>query len=412
MTTTNALTIGKSLIATIIHNMPNIGAVQRRFILHILTLCLSMRGRFNYMQMSREGLYNEQTYRNQFNKKFDFLSFNIELVKLYSSENIAIAFDPSFISKSGKHTPQMGYFYSGCAGQHKTGLEIGGFAAIDIEKNTAYHLLAEQSPKAIRDRINENTSLLDHYVDLLNNHAASFKQMSSVVVADAYFAKNKYVTAVLNNKMHLVSRLRDDSNMNYLYNGPKSTQKGRPRKYSGKVNWKSIDKRVFRLKHTTKHYRLYTAVLHSVAFKRTVKVVYLELLNKKGEIAGYKILFTTKLDMGASRILQIYKGRFQIEFLYRDAKQYGGLEHCQSRNKVKLHYHFNTSLTSINIGKLTHERKTADNEAKSISIFDIKAELSNINFAERLFAKLELHTNFIKNTEVINFIRNFGKRAA
>ena len=57
----------------------------------------------------------------------------------------AIAFDPSYISKSGKKTPGLNYFWSGVAGKTKWGLEIGGIAAIDIDNHTAFHLEAVQT---------------------------------------------------------------------------------------------------------------------------------------------------------------------------------------------------------------------------------------------------------------------------
>ena len=44
----------------------------------------------------------------------------------YGSGNFTIAFDPSYIYKTGKHTPGLGYFWSGCASKTKWGLEIGG----------------------------------------------------------------------------------------------------------------------------------------------------------------------------------------------------------------------------------------------------------------------------------------------
>lgn len=46
----------------------------------------------------------------------------------------AIAIDPSYISKSGKRTPWIGYFWSGCAGQVKRGLEIMGIGVINIDQ--------------------------------------------------------------------------------------------------------------------------------------------------------------------------------------------------------------------------------------------------------------------------------------
>ena len=38
----------------------------------------------------------------------------------------ALAIDPSYISKSGRHTPGLGYFWSGVAEKAKWGLEILG----------------------------------------------------------------------------------------------------------------------------------------------------------------------------------------------------------------------------------------------------------------------------------------------
>jgi len=49
-------------------------------------------------------------------------------------------------------------------------------------------------------------------------------------------------------------------------------------------------------------------------------------------------LYRTQKPKGRKRV----KGdkRFQIEFLYRDAKQFTGLTHCQSTDADKLYYSF------------------------------------------------------------------------
>ncbi len=70
--------------------------------------------------MERYGSHDEQTYRNNFVKKksesIDWLKINVSLAKRYYGEESrrAIAIDPSFISKSGKKTPHIGRFWSGC----------------------------------------------------------------------------------------------------------------------------------------------------------------------------------------------------------------------------------------------------------------------------------------------------------
>ena len=45
--------------------------------------------------------------------------------------------EPSYLSKSGKHTVGVGYFHSGVAGGRKWGLEVTGLAAVDLEEKIA-----------------------------------------------------------------------------------------------------------------------------------------------------------------------------------------------------------------------------------------------------------------------------------
>jgi len=98
----------------------------------------------NFLQFERFGKFDEQTYGNNFEKEFPFLEFNKNIIKENCSANLAIAFDPSFISKSGKKTSGTGYFWSCCAGKTKWGLEIAGLVSINCENHTNFRLEAVQ----------------------------------------------------------------------------------------------------------------------------------------------------------------------------------------------------------------------------------------------------------------------------
>jgi len=65
---------------------------------------LSIKGRIIFLQFGRFSPFGEQTYRNHFEKKFDFFSFNKLLISYVASDELVVAFDPSFIPKSGKAT--------------------------------------------------------------------------------------------------------------------------------------------------------------------------------------------------------------------------------------------------------------------------------------------------------------------
>ncbi len=70
--------------------------------------------------------------------------------------------------KSGKKTPYIGKFRSGCASAMKRGLEILGIGIIDIDSRDCMMLRAEQTPdKAYLEKQGEDYNLVDWYLDVL-----------------------------------------------------------------------------------------------------------------------------------------------------------------------------------------------------------------------------------------------------
>ena len=64
-----------------------------------------------------------------------------------------------------------------------------------------------------------------------------------------------------------------------------------------------------------------------------------------------------------------YKRRFQIAFLFRDAKQFRGLPHAQVRDKEKLDFHFNCSFAVVNMARVIANSNPSTNENKAFSSF-------------------------------------------
>ena len=85
------------------------------FLVHLFVLYLSLPSRYTYLSMGRYGKYCESTYRSNSGKSHELPKVNLELIRTYLSDEIIWAFDPCFISKSGKKTAHVGYFWSGCA---------------------------------------------------------------------------------------------------------------------------------------------------------------------------------------------------------------------------------------------------------------------------------------------------------
>lgn len=63
-------------------------------------------------------------FRQNFQKEFDWVRYNLEYCREKLRHRIAIAIGPSYIPKSGKHTPGTGYFWSGSASAANGGLRF------------------------------------------------------------------------------------------------------------------------------------------------------------------------------------------------------------------------------------------------------------------------------------------------
>lgn len=77
-----------------------------------MELFLTIPNRINFLQMGRFVRSSEQRFRMNFRKKFDWISFNRTLAQEGKPNRRAIAIDSSYICKSGKKTPGVGYFWS------------------------------------------------------------------------------------------------------------------------------------------------------------------------------------------------------------------------------------------------------------------------------------------------------------
>jgi hypothetical protein len=220
------------------------------------------------MQMSRFGTYSMTTYRNQFDRPFSFGEFNAEHIRQKGSGYHAIFFDPSHIRKSGKHTFGKGLYWSGCDSSMKQGLEIGGIAVGDIVNHTAFHFEAIQTPTSTALKLAGKT-LLEHYADLLIERKDSLLQFSDLLAIDAYFSKCSFVDRVLEKStFKLISRLRDDAVMYYLYTGLPTGKRGRPQLYDGKIDPRNPKDNYLSICHQDAEIKIFSGVVYVKSLER------------------------------------------------------------------------------------------------------------------------------------------------
>ena len=378
---------------------------RRDFIKDVLWLFLSINAPVNFLQLGRYGKYGEQRYRQQFEGDFDSFNFNATLIREYGGTRRAIAFDPSYIPKSGRSTEGVGWFWSGCANKAKWGLEIGGIAILDLDNHTALHL------EAIQTLPLESETLPDFYARIFAERAQELKKLSDVVVVDGYFSKEPFVSGLTHCGLDVISRFRDDVRLRYIIQKEKTGKQGRPKTNGEPVTLSNLDMKHFALEKENDDLRLYTAVVHALALKRAVRVVFVEFLNK-GKVTSSKVYFSTNIEMEATQILEMYQMRFQIEFVYRDAKQHTSLTSCQARNKEKLNSHFNLSLTAVNLAKIVHWYSIPIEQRKAFSLSDIKTINHNTLLLERFITMFAIKPNVLKNNQNVKELLLYGTIAA
>jgi hypothetical protein len=398
----------KHLIINTLQNkiFTGLNKARKDFIISVLWHFLSIKGRINFSQLGRFSPYCEQTHRIQFEKEFDFLSFNKLLTQGIVSKDRIIAFDPSYIPKSGKQTYGLGRYWSGSAKSTKLGLDICGFAVVDVENNTAFHLKAWQTPGVDKSDATQ-FNLLSHYGSIITENAKAFSEISDYLVADAYFSKKPFVDRLLESGLYFISRLRDDSVLMYKYSGKPTGKKGRPKKYGERIMVNDLDTEYFDKEVCGEDLTVYSALVYSKAFQRDIKLA-VAVFYKDGQEVARKLFFSTNLSQEGKQIVQYYRSRFQIEFLYRDAKQHTGLNHCQARSENKLDFHFNASLTAVNLAKYDW-LSSESGERTPFSMANYKTFYNNALILDRFICRFAINPHSTKNRKIVKELLELGR---
>jgi hypothetical protein len=421
----------------------------------ILLLC----GKVNFTNLSRYSGLSEKSFRRHYSQTFNFTQLNAHLMALSPSkvEVRIAAMDHSFIPKSGQQTYGLDWFYNGTASRSQKGLEISTIAVIGIDTHQTYTLSARQTPPdqvtslptqrrqtVAQSAIDQAQTQLqqlpvvpanprislkmieqaqqqlqqlpecqptrtDHTIAHLQASAPYLPKAVSYLVVDAAFSHQKFVDAVRALSLHVVGKLRHDANLKYLYTGEQKPR-GAKRKYDGKVHFQDLS-RLSWVKALEPNLNLYTAGVWHVTLKRQIRIAYVVDTRKAGK-RRCALFFSSDLSLGAEQILAYYRARFQIEFIYREAKQFTGLCDAQTRDPQRLDFHFNASLTALNLARYeaysehSHLDKTAQPMPFSMSSY--KRLAFNDHLLSRFIAMLDLDSTLIKSHPNYEKLRSYG----
>jgi hypothetical protein len=424
------------IIESILQQMPGISQPQKKFLITLFSTILLAYGKVNFTNLSRYSCLSEKTYRRHFLKSFNFPQFNqYFLEQALNPEHTVIAvIDCSFLRKSGKKTDGKAYFYNGVAGKSEQGLEISVISIVEIETRLSYSLSVQQTPsrpqikpvkklpqkpknswsKKSRRKPDSQSSTpditrVDDYAKHLKNTRCFFPTSVRYLVADGYYYRSKFWEAVRELNLDFIGKLRVDANLRYLYTGEQN-KLGAPRKYDGKVDCQDLSRLKF-VKQIKPGVSLYTLVVWSCCLNCQISLACISEVQANGKIKN-TLLFSTDIHLPPEQIVEYYQARFQIEFIFRDAKQFTGLSDCQARHLPRLDFHFNASLIALNIAK--YELSSCHSSAKSF-VFSM-ASYKRLEFNKHLLStfidKLDLDPDLILNHPNLPSVLSYGTLAA
>jgi putative transposase len=406
---------------------PYLSKTNLRRMSRITQAMLSMTGRVTMLGLSRwigkGGSY--RTVQRFFNATIPWSQIFIEFFQqhLYQPENeYLLVGDESVVTKSGKKTYGLDYFFSGLFNKVVKGIAIFSLSLVSVEERRSYPLRVEQvlrteaekatakarkskklakkeQPKRKRGRPQgsknrdknqvELTPELQRIQKMVKEQLARLKSLVTVryLALDGHFGNNNALQMVLQCDLHLISKLRHDSALYFCYDG-KQKRKGRRRKYGQKIDYRKIPEKYLVEKSTEGHLetRIYQAPMLHKAFAQTLNVVIITKTNLKTGAFASVNLFSSDLELSHENIIAFYSLRFQIEFNFRDAKQHWGLEDFMNIKEVPLTNALNLSLFMVNLSQVLLRDFRQSNPDSSV--LDLKAYFRAAKYFEETIKML------------------------
>lgn len=422
---------------------PTLSRTNLRRLSRIIKALLAMTGRVTMLGISRwagkGGGY--RTVQRFFAEQIAWaqLYWQFFTAQLYQSEReYILGGDECVVTKSGKKTYGLDRFFSGLLNQVVPSIAIFALSLIDVKERRSYPIRVEQvvrseaekaaakakkqqrkakqkakvkgkpgRPKGSRNRDKTQVELTPELLriqKMVKKQLAIFQGVLSItyLVLDGHFGNNNALQMVRQCGLHLISKLRCDAALHFTYQRSYAG-KGPRKKYGDKINYDQLPDKYLVETSVDRQIetRIYQAQMLHHEFAQRLNVVILHKTNTHTGACAHVILFSSDLELSYDKIIDYYRLRFQLEFNFRDAKQYWGLEDWMNVKEVPLTNALNLSLFMVNVSQvlLAEFRKT---NAKS-SVLDLKAYCRAARYFE------EMIKMFPQKPEPILFEQVFGK---
>jgi putative transposase len=355
-------------------------------------------------------------------------------------DDYLVAGDEVVVSKAGTKTYGLDRFFSGLQQQVIPSLSFFTFALVNIREAQSYPIQTTQMvksaaekaarqakahpvkttaekkkpgrPKGSKNKAKQAVVLNPELVRIQKALHTLLETVGAVlslkyVALDGHFGNYPSACMVRQANLHLISKLRSDAALYPAFEGEYHRRGPRP-KYGAKIAVRQLRAAYLKETRTDGPLRtdIYQGQFYSKEFAFALNVVILLKTNVVTHAQAHVILFSTDLDLAYATIIKFYSLRFQIEFNFRDAKQFWGLEDFMNVKETAVTNATNLSFFMVNLSYalLQPLRQTQPD----YSVLDLKAQYRGYRYASATIKMLPEKPDAILLADIFQHIAQLG----
>lgn len=323
-------------------------------------------------------------------------------------KRLILLVDSTVIKKSGKKTEGLDKYYSSTLEKQLDGNEIVRLSV--VLKIPEIGLM--EFPFMCQLYVTEKSIKKFHLdVEYFTREVIGARMVGQVkkwttvpilLIGDALYSTETTINPLRKLKdVHLISRRRNgDKKGGVCWEKPEKVTKrgkGRPRKRGKEIHFNDIPEKEFspcKYVKRGKEVTVKVKKLDRVLIRRCQEPVTIVVaLEKNGQ---RYVLVSTDTNLSARGILELYRIRFQIEFGFRDTKQYTGFGDYQVRKFESITKHLTLSQTAYSLCKILYVL-CPKLQKRSNAVFYLP-DYSNENVFSMMSLKEELRADFLSWT--------------
>jgi putative transposase len=348
-----------------------------------------------------------------------------------------VAGDEVVFGKAGKETYGIGRFFSSLQNRVIPGLSFFVFSVINVKERQSYPIQAVQMvkekeenkkkaekksvklekrpvgrPKGSQNKKSEKPTLSSELLriqPILQAFLVILRDVLSVqyLVMDGHFGNYPSTWMVLQTGLQFVSKLRSDAALYEPFIGKYCGRGARP-KYGDKVDVRKMKKKYLKSDKQEDGIRtqMYQAILLNKGFAFSLNVVMILKTNLATHKQAHILLFSTDLNLSHEKLYEYYTLRFQIEFNFRDAKQYWGLDDFMNVKQEAVTNAAHLSFFMVNFSSVLLRRYRENNPA--FSVLDLKSHYRGYRYASETIKLLPQKPDGILLAEIFEQIARLG----